>query len=229
MLGPFLTYPCPSYPKPPLVNFDSFRICLSLITCVGNPLLAVSQHTPPPSALLSTWMHSLVPGVPSTHSCCSSCAYPQTRNVQRHRGLSQWPGTMVHISKGDVFAINTSNCFGLASASGVWGHLADALCDIFCASGIGPVSKWVDDFVFFCILVSHLADYSTCRAQWAAQIHRWGGQRHKWVHTWYQGDPSTMGATSEFNKECTAVLQDLSHCPLCLVEDLPYLCYIPFP
>lgn len=42
----------------------------------------------------------------------------------------QWPGTVIQIAEDDQFAINLSNCFGLSSAGGVWGELADALCDI---------------------------------------------------------------------------------------------------
>lgn len=38
--------------------------------------------------------------------------------------------------------------FGIASGTGVFGQVGDALVDILCGSGIGPVSKWVDDHVF---------------------------------------------------------------------------------
>ena len=94
---------------------------------------------------------------------------------------SQWPGTTVWISKGNSFAIKTSNCFGLASASGVWGCLADTLCTVFCVSGIGLVSKWVNDFVFFHLLVSQLNTYNACHAKWAYQICWWGDQQQDHV------------------------------------------------
>jgi hypothetical protein len=61
----------------------------------------------------------------------------------------QWPGLVVKLHDGDQFAINTNNNFGLTSAGGVYGFLEDAAADIFRASGIGPLSKWVDDHIFF--------------------------------------------------------------------------------
>ena len=56
---------------------------------------------------------------------------------------SQWPGLVVRLQENDQFAINTSNNFGLTSAGGVYGNLADAGADLFRANGMGPVSKWV--------------------------------------------------------------------------------------
>src|SRR5277367_5320415 len=61
---------------------------------------------------------------------------------------SQWPGLVVKLQGEDLYAINTCNDFGLASAGGVYGRLSDATTDIFRAHGIGPVTKWVDDHVF---------------------------------------------------------------------------------
>ena len=61
----------------------------------------------------------------------------------------QWPGLVVKLLGDDQFAINTCNNFGLTSAGGIYGQLSDATLDIFCAQGIGPTSKWVDDHIFF--------------------------------------------------------------------------------
>jgi hypothetical protein len=60
----------------------------------------------------------------------------------------QWPGLVVKLHREDQFAINTNNNFGLTSAGGAYGNLDDAAVDIFWGSGIGPISKWVDDHVF---------------------------------------------------------------------------------
>ncbi|THH11637.1 hypothetical protein EW146_g7975 [Bondarzewia mesenterica] len=67
---------------------------------------------------------------------------------------SQWPGTVVRLHEADSFAIDTCTCFGVASNAGVYGHIDDAAIDIFRSKGLGPVSKWVDDHVFFRILAS---------------------------------------------------------------------------
>jgi hypothetical protein len=73
---------------------------------------------------------------------------------------SQWPGTVVHLSDNDQFAINTNNCFGLATAGGIYSIIGDANVDILRASGLGPISKWVDDHVFFRLPRKHLTQYN---------------------------------------------------------------------
>jgi hypothetical protein len=40
-------------------------------------------------------------------------------------------------------------CFGTTSAPGIFGRLADALCDIYKFKSVDELIKWVDDFVFF--------------------------------------------------------------------------------
>ena len=65
---------------------------------------------------------------------------------------SQWPGTVVCILQSE-FAIDKCLAFGCSSSAGIYGNLADTSTDIFRAKGIGPVSKWVDDFHF--LLRSH--------------------------------------------------------------------------
>ena len=62
---------------------------------------------------------------------------------------AQWPGLVIRLQAEDQFAVNTCNNFGLASAGGVYGLLADAGADIFQGKGLGPLDKWVDDHVFF--------------------------------------------------------------------------------
>ena len=61
----------------------------------------------------------------------------------------QWPGLVVRLRRDDEFAIDTRDCFGLASGGGVYGHLGDASMQIMRSHGIAPLSKWVDDHVFF--------------------------------------------------------------------------------
>ena len=58
---------------------------------------------------------------------------------------NQWPGLIIRLQGEDSFAINVCNNFGLTSAGGVYGLVADAGADIFCSRGIGPLAKWVDD------------------------------------------------------------------------------------
>ena len=73
--------------------------------------------------------------------------------------LSQWLGTVIHLSQSE-FAIDKCLAFGCSSSASVFGNLADASTDIFRAEGIGPISKWVDDFVFFRIPRSTISQYN---------------------------------------------------------------------
>src|SRR5271156_4347752 len=63
----------------------------------------------------------------------------------------------------DQFAINVCNNFGLTSAGGIYGLLSGATLDIFRAQEIGPISKWVDDHIFFHVPMEHHASYNISR------------------------------------------------------------------
>ena len=63
--------------------------------------------------------------------------------------LAQWPGLVVKLREPDQFAINTNENFGLTSAGGIHGSVADAGIDLCRAMGLGPLSKWVEDHIFF--------------------------------------------------------------------------------
>jgi hypothetical protein len=72
----------------------------------------------------------------------------------------QWLGLVVKLLDDDEFAINTCNNFGLTSAGGIYGEVGDATLNIFRAQGIGPISRWVDDHIFFRILSKFLVPFS---------------------------------------------------------------------
>ena len=44
---------------------------------------------------------------------------------------SQWPGLVIRLQEDDQFAVNICNNFGLASAGGVYGMVANAGADLF--------------------------------------------------------------------------------------------------
>ena len=75
----------------------------------------------------------------------------------------------------DSFAANICNNFGLTSAGGAHGLLADASTDIFRANGIGPLSKWVNDHIFFQIPGLHLDAYNSQRLTWRQLVTANGG------------------------------------------------------
>lgn len=88
----------------------------------------------------------------------------------------QWPGMVIWLSNdSDLFALDMRDSFGLASGGGCYGVVADAGTDIVRAWGIGPISKWVDDHIFFRILKHFREEYNARRAAWAADIRKMVG------------------------------------------------------
>ena len=101
---------------------------------------------------------------------------------------SQWPGVVVRISNSpNQFALNTSNCFGGTTAGGLFGLFADALADILRANGIGPILKWVDDFVFFRIPKRALKTYNFERQITRKTIADNGGMQQSGGRLWFKG------------------------------------------
>ena len=123
---------------------------------------------------------------------------------------AQWPGLVVRLQAEDQFAVNTCNNFGLSSAGGVYGSLADAGADIFRSKGMGPLAKWVDDHVFFRVHRTHLPRYNAQRAEWCREIQAHEGRMQKGGRLWYGGKALPSGPTEEFDEDCSAPLQDLA-------------------
>ena len=123
---------------------------------------------------------------------------------------AQWPGLVIRLQAEDQFAVNLCNSFGLTSAGGVYGMVADAGADIFRGQGMGPLAKWVDDHIFFRIPRVHLARYNTQRGEWHREINAHGGRRQDGGRIWYGGKSLPNDATEEFDEDCSARLCDLA-------------------
>lgn len=121
----------------------------------------------------------------------------------------QWPGLVVKLREENTFAINTNNNFGLTSAGGVYGSLADAGANLFRAEGIGPLSKWVDDHIFFRLLRNYLPEYNGMRKAWSSQIAVNGDQLHNDSRIWYKGKTMSDGRIMEFDEDEQTSLRDL--------------------
>lgn len=122
---------------------------------------------------------------------------------------SEWHGLVVRMS--DIsFAVDTCLCFGFGPSGGLYGALAGVAVDIFHAKGIGPISHWVDDHIFFCIQREFLADFNQGHNLTADIIQRNGGQQSNGGWVWYQGDPLPGGYHAEFDDDHTFPIHDLS-------------------
>lgn len=121
----------------------------------------------------------------------------------------QWPGTVVRLSDKDEFAINLCNCFGLASAGGNWGILADAFCDIARAKGIGPLTKWVDDFLFARIPCTRIHAYNISRAKWAAEVAKHPKQQTR-SRLFFRGGEFPDGRLQESSENFALPIRNMS-------------------
>jgi hypothetical protein len=132
---------------------------------------------------------------------------------------SQWPGLVIRLQADDQFAVNVCNNFGFASAGGVYGMLADAGADVFWGQGMGPLTKWVDDHMFFCLPRAHLSSYNTQQVEWHCKIQMHGACRQEGSRLWYGGKALPSGSTEEFDEDCSAELCDLSGSSPCPAAD----------
>ena len=124
---------------------------------------------------------------------------------------NQWPGMVIRLQGEDQFVVNVCNNFGLASAGGAYGLVADAGADIFRGHGIGPLAKWVDDHIFFRVPCEDLAGYNARRAEWREEIKAQGGRRQEGGRVWYGGKELPSGQPEEFDEDCATPLQDLAN------------------
>jgi hypothetical protein len=127
----------------------------------------------------------------------------------------QWPGLVVKLRRHDTYWINTNDNFRLASAGGIYGEVADAGADIFWAQGLGPLSKWVDDHVFFRIPRKYLISYNAERAKWHAIITENDGQSQSGSRLWYHGETMPDDLPADFDEDASTVLKDFARNSTC--------------
>ncbi len=123
---------------------------------------------------------------------------------------SQWPGTVVRLSDGDSFAVDTQTAFGIASGAGIFGYTGDGSADIFRRKGIGPLTKWVDDFVFFRILLKYLSKFNEYREKRCLSVRKNGGRIHSGGRILFKGETWQDGYTEEFDEDFETPIADLS-------------------
>lgn len=212
LIGPFQTSPLSIIPKPGRPG--KFRIIQNLssphsprdsITSINS---AIDSNQYPCTwgtfSVICLLIRRLPPG--------SQAAVRDVKEAYRTVPIKpdQWPGLVVRLDEGDSFAIDTRDCFGLASGGGVYGRLGDAGTQIMRARGIGPISKWVDDHIFFRILRSHLEEYNLRRRKWAQDIAGNGGELHDGGRLWFKGAVMPDDQPEEFDEDASFTFCDLS-------------------
>ena len=188
-IGPFQSSPLSLVPK--AGKPGKYRLIQNLSFPHNN------QPTPSINSLLDaddfpcTWgtfrtVCTLVRNLPKGSQAVTRDISKVYRIIPLHE--NQWAGVVVRISNHPKeFALNTSNSFGGATAGGLFGLFGDALADLLRAKGIGPILKWVDDFIFFRIPQAAIERYNEEREINRQEIEDNGGQRQSGGRLWYKG------------------------------------------
>ena len=204
ILGPFQTSPISIVPKPNKPG----KYCI--IQNFSSPYPGSGNG---PSAINTNIISSHFPYTRGTfETICSTILHlppgsqAAVRDVaEAYRTIplkpSQWPGTVVRLSQ-SKFAIDKCLMFDCSSSADVYGNLADASADIFRAEGIGPVSKWVDDFVFFRIPTFQISRYNLTCQELHATITTNGGSKREGGHLLFKGPEWPDGFIEEFDDSC---------------------------
>jgi hypothetical protein len=213
LLGPFQTSPLSIIPKPN--KLGKFRL-IQNFSHPHNPLKAISSIN---SHIVSdsypcTWgtfrtIALIIENLPPGSKAAVRDVKEAYRTIPLHS--SQWPGMVIRLPGKDSFAVDTQNAFGLASAGGIYGQLADAGMDIMRSRGLGPISKWVDDHLFFRIRCSHLEPYNKSRAAQAKIIQEYGGALHNKGRIWFKGKPLENGKVEEYDEDHIFPIHDLAN------------------
>ena len=149
VLGPFQSSPLSIIPKPGrpgkfhLIQNLSFPHDTpntpSINACINSDSFPCTYRT---FDIVSQLIWHLLPGSQAA-ICDMSEAYCTVPLAP-----SEWHGLVIQTSD-NHFAVDTCLCFGFGPSGGIYGALAGVATDIFWAKGIGPISRWVDDHIFF--------------------------------------------------------------------------------
>ena len=154
-------------------------------------------------------MCSLIRNLPQGSQAATRDVAEAYRIIPLHE--NQWPGVVVRISNNpEMFALNTSNSFGGATAGGLFGLFGDALADILRARGIGPILKWVDDFFFVRIPKGHIREYNEERETNRRIVANNGGSLQTGGRLWYKGKTLAEVGAEHFAEDLTFPLKYIS-------------------
>lgn len=89
---------------------------------------------------------------------------------------------------------------------------------------LGPISKWVDDHVFFRLQREHIAHYNEQRTNWKRCIAEGGGRHHTGGRIWFGRLVLPNGWIEEFGDDMAFSVHDLSSQSPRSVEDACFSC-----
>ena len=188
-IGPFQSSPLSLVPK--TGKPGKFRLIQNLSHPTSNsPTPSINAHLNSDN-FPCTWgtfrtISTLIKNLPPGAQAATRDIAEAYRIIPLHE--NQWPGVVVRTSNHpSMFALNTSNSFGCTTADGLFGLFGDALADLLRSKGIGPITKWVDDFIFIRIPSVHIPSYNRDRARDRQTVAENGGIIHSRGCLWYKG------------------------------------------
>lgn len=97
----------------------------------------------------------------------------------------------------------------MGPSAGAYGYVADAGADLLRAAGLSPLTKWVDDHLFFRIECQHIASYNSYRHSLHTSLlpstfHQSRGR------LWFEGTVFEDGTSEVFGEDCRFPISDLS-------------------
>lgn len=214
LIGPFQSSPLSIIPKPGKPG--KFR----LIQNFSHPYtstqgrVSVNSHIDP-ARYPCTWgtfanVALIISRLPEGSEAATRDVKEAYRTIPIHP--SQWPGMVVRLPGPNNFAIDTRDAFGLSSGAGLYGTVADVGVEIMRAMGMGPITKWVDDHLFFRIPRASLQTYNETRQDAAAVIRQSQGRTHQNGRIWFRGNLLPDDRFEEYSEDMTLPLQDLASC-----------------
>jgi hypothetical protein len=212
LIGPFQSSPFSIIPKPGKAdkyrNVQNYSFPLSPSPSFPNPSINSLVNS---NSFPTTWgtfmlVSLLIHRLPPNSQLATRDVAEAYRTIPLH--YSQWPATVVRLGE-DSFAIDTAVCFGSGPSAGTYGEVRNAGCDILRFQGIGPISSWVDDHLFFRIRRSFLPEYNKQRRAWNADITT-RGQHQQGGRLWFGGRVFEDGTTEQFDEDCRFPCKDLS-------------------
>jgi len=210
-IGPFQSSPLSLVPK--AGKPGKYRLIQNLSYPHTNlPIPSINSHLDSDN-FPCTWgtfrtMCTLVRNLPPGTQAATRDIAEAYRIIPLHE--SQWAGVVVRISNTPKqFALNTCNCFGGATAGGLFGLFADALADLLRAKGIGPILKWVDDFIFFRIPQNSIPQYNAERERNRRIIAETGDRRLSGGRIWYKGKMTADAGAEHFAEDLAFPISNL--------------------
>lgn len=212
LLGPFQCSPISIIPK--TGKPGRFRVIQNfsfpLVPSLAHPNLSINASVNS-DAFPCTWgtfdtVWTIICSLPPGSQAATRDVAEAYRTVPLHH--SQWPAAVIQLPGGD-FCVDTCISFGMGPSAGVYGHVADAGLDLLRAAGLGPLTKWVDDHLFFRIRREYLTSYNTYRASTHSLLARLGPQKTG-GRIWYKGEVFDNESFDVHAEDYHLPLQDLS-------------------